>query len=61
MVIRYAAFDPNFDKYAIIGDDVVIVDCKVAARYRTIINSLGVDISEAKSHVSQHMFEIAKK
>ncbi|QCF24445.1 RNA-dependent RNA polymerase [Entomophthora muscae mitovirus 1] len=61
IVVRYAARNAKFDRYTIIGDDIVIRNDNVAERYKNIVNQLGVTISEAKSHVSPDTFEIAKK
>lgn len=38
-----------FKKYAVLGDDVVIADPKVASRYETLVQRLGVKVSAAKS------------
>jgi hypothetical protein len=35
--------------YVIVGDDIVIADLEVAQRYRELMNSLGVPISEVKT------------
>lgn len=51
----------NFDKYIILGDDIVINHDKVANRYKRIMRFLGVDISEAKTHVSKNTYEFAKR
>jgi hypothetical protein len=45
----------------LLGDDIVIANDKVAAKYKSIMNKLGVDISEAKSHVSKNTYEFAKR
>lgn len=51
-----------FRRYAILGDDIVIADSKVAALYEQALDSLGVDISRQKSLVSSTgSFEFAKK
>lgn len=47
--------------YALLGDDIVIADKDIAESYQEIIESLGVDISLAKSHVSHDTFEFAKR
>lgn len=41
-----------FDKYAVLGDDIVIWDTPTAKQYLKIMDSLGVDIGLAKSIVS---------
>lgn len=47
--------------YQILGDDVVVTDDNVAIHYKQILNHLGVDISDAKSHTSRNMYEFAKR
>lgn len=47
--------------YLILGDDIVIRGDDVAQAYKEIMQSLGVDISEAKTHVSEDTFEFAKR
>jgi hypothetical protein len=42
----------RFTKYAVLGDDVLICDRKVADQYTTILNSLKVSISSSKSLIS---------
>ena len=39
----------RFHSYALLGDDIVIADRRVAERYRRMVNMLGVSISESKS------------
>ncbi|ATS94399.1 RNA-dependent RNA polymerase [Erysiphe necator mitovirus 2] len=51
----------RFYDYAILGDDIVISHDQVAAEYKRIISALGVELSEAKSHVSKDTFEFAKR
>lgn len=48
--------------YAILGDDVVIGDRRVAAEYSSILSDLGVTISTKKSLISDSgSFEFAKR
>jgi hypothetical protein len=64
LVVQYAAFLEGFypfDQYILLGDDIVIYHDKVAKRYLEVINSLGVDISIAKSHESKETYEFAKR
>lgn len=64
IVIRYAAHLlglPKFSHYLVLGDDVVINNDKVAKQYKRLLTSLGVEISEAKSHVSADIYEFAKR
>jgi hypothetical protein len=42
----------RFDRYALLGDDIVIADERVAIRYAGIMDSLGVKISPLKSLIS---------
>ncbi|KAL0771687.1 hypothetical protein Bca101_036838 [Brassica carinata] len=42
-----------FLDYALLGDDIVIADCSVAKDYRSLLDALQVDISDAKSIVSE--------
>lgn len=47
--------------YLILGDDIVIRGADVAMAYKEIMTSIGVEISESKSHVSNDSFEFAKR
>jgi hypothetical protein len=64
MVVQYAAYLNGkypFRDYILLGDDIVIYDTQVAESYLEIINRLGVDISTAKSHISENCYEFAKR
>lgn len=50
-----------FNGYCILGDDIVISNSDVAFHYQEIIKSLGVEISNSKSHVSKDTYEFAKR
>lgn len=51
-----------FSSYAVLGDDVVISDSKVASEYYNLLNRLGVSISRGKSLISSNgSFEFAKR
>jgi len=50
-----------FLDYAVLGDDVVICNKKVARRYLLIMERLGLKINLAKSLVSKYALEFAKK
>lgn len=50
-----------FTNYMLLGDDIVIADCSVAKHYREIMTSLGVSISNEKTHVSKDTYEFAKR
>jgi len=53
---------PNFDHYALLGDDVVIANEKVAKAYHQLMTvTLGVEINLSKSLISSHSFEFAKR
>lgn len=64
LVVQYAAYQHDlypFDKYILLGDDVVIYNDIVAKEYTSIIEKLGVEISKPKSHVSIDTYEFAKR
>lgn len=51
ILIRYAALnvgEKNFIDYLVLGDDVLIAHRKVAERYKTLIESIGVRLSLTK-------------
>jgi len=62
---QVAAVGPNtlFKAYAVLGDDIVIFDSRVAKRYHAIMLSLGVECNLAKSIISKDgvMMEFAKR
>lgn len=52
----------TFKAYAILGDDVVIAEGKVAGAYLQIMKTIGVEIGLAKSLVSRKgVLEFAKR
>jgi hypothetical protein len=55
LLIEYCAWAEGlvlpFLEYAVLGDDVAIWNEKVANRYRSITESLGIQISESKSYI----------
>lgn len=51
----------NFNKYCILGDDVVIADDLVAKEYLLLMQSLGLSINRQKSVESNKFTEFAKK
>jgi len=64
MIVQYAAYKENLyptNEYILLGDDVVIYNNKIALQYTSLIRSLGVEISESKSHVSKDTYEFAKR
>lgn len=48
-------------KYVVLGDDVLIGDHRVGVRYMEFIRSLGVEVSELKTHISSTTLEFAKR
>lgn len=66
LVVLYCAslcgHDPfKFSAYALLGDDIVIYDSSVAEKYREVIASFGVEISDIKSHDSESYRDFAKR
>jgi len=61
VIVLVAAENIHYSNYMILGDDVVIGDDSVAQRYREIMTTLGVDISEQKTLVSRDTYEFAKR
>lgn len=61
LAAKRAGLTTRFSSYVILGDDVVIANEAVAKEYRTIIASVGVSVSEAKTLVSMTTFEFAKR
>ena len=58
----YPGSKKRFLDYAVLGDDVVIADSRVAQEYRSILDTLSVGISESKSLVSHEgCMEFAKR
>jgi hypothetical protein len=65
-IVAFAAWRAglrNFNRYAILGDDIIIANSKVALEYLKILDTLGVKVGLAKSIVSKRRFvlEFAKK
>lgn len=58
---KRAGLPVTFSDYALLGDDIVIRNDAVAAEYRTLLSSLGVEVSVAKTHVSIDTYEFAKR
>lgn len=48
-------------KYVILGDDILIGDSRLGAKYREIMEELGVDIAPDKTLVSSEILEFAKR
>ena len=64
VIVQYAASLNGlipFTDYAILGDDIVIGNPEVAKTYREIIKSLGMEVSDSKSHEGLHLLEFTKR
>jgi hypothetical protein len=64
MVVQWAAYlcgIRDFQDYILLGDDIVIKNDIVAQRYIGLMRRWGVEISEAKTHVSPDTYEFAKR
>lgn len=61
LLVRYCARDMDFEDYAILGDDIVIVDDVVSKEYERVIQLLGVEISGPKSIHSPELFEFSRR
>jgi hypothetical protein len=64
LLVQYAAFLVGvypFKDYILLGDDIVITNDAVAAKYVELMTELGVGISPYKSHVSETTYEFAKR
>lgn len=64
VIVRVAAaradIEPKHVNYAVLGDDIVINNDKVAEVYLVIMNGLGLKISTGKSIISYRFTEFAK-
>jgi hypothetical protein len=56
-----AGYKKEFSHYAVLGDDIVIQNDKVAKHYLDIMETLGVCINPTKSVVSTDLLEFAKR
>lgn len=56
-----AGLTARFQGYVILGDDIVIANAAVYKEYRSILLSVGVDVSEAKTFESNDFYEFAKR
>lgn len=64
ITVQYAAFLVGkypFKGYILLGDDIVINDDNVAAKYCELMSAMGVEISPMKTHVSKDTYEFAKR
>lgn len=60
-LVRYAANDLTYKRYALLGDDIVICDDDVAKRLMAVYHALGVEVNLSKTLVSKDTFEFAKR
>jgi len=64
-VIYYCCRELNLkwadSKYCLLGDDIVIGDKRLAEEYLKVIKSLGLEVSELKTHISPVLYEFAKR
>lgn len=53
----------NFSDYAVLGDDIIIANSKVASAYLRFLSQIGVKVGLAKSIISKRemVLEFAKK
>lgn len=64
VIVRIAAARVGhnlYENYALLGDDIVIGDADVAESYKNILSILDIPISLQKTHVSDDMYEFAKR
>lgn len=61
LAAKRAGLTVRFSNYALLGDDIVIANDAVAKEYRAILASIGVSVSETKTHVSKDTYEFAKR
>jgi hypothetical protein len=65
VIVKIAAINANLAdsivNYAVLGDDIVINNDKVASAYVDIMSALGLEISMGKSVISNRFTEFAKK
>jgi hypothetical protein len=67
ILVQYAAYRAYgalrwFEDYALLGDDIVLADVKVAQEYLALLQVIGVEVGLAKSLISSNgSFEFAKR
>jgi len=64
IIVRYSAKTagvPYKGAYALLGDDLLITDSKLYARYKIVTEELGMELSKAKTFESNKLFEFAKR
>jgi hypothetical protein len=59
---RLAGLNPRaYTQYALLGDDIVLTNPLVADKYQYLMGELDVELSSSKTHMSQDMWEFAKR
>jgi hypothetical protein len=58
---KRAGYPITWDKYVLLGDDIVLSNEHIAKEYMTILDMVGVKVSETKTHVSNDTYEFAKR
>jgi hypothetical protein len=66
VIVQLSAFragiQERYTRYAVLGDDIVILDENVASHYLAVIRDLGVEINLSKSLINKSgYFEFAKR
>jgi len=65
LIVQFSSFRAGlpapFKDYRLLGDDIVIANDQVAAKYLEVMTELDVMISFTKTHVSTDTFEMAKR
>jgi hypothetical protein len=61
LAAKRAGLPITWEGYVLLGDDIVLANERVAKEYMTILDSLGVKVSETKTHVSNNTYEFAKR
>jgi len=61
LACKQAGVDWKQCPYMLLGDDIVIAHDAVAEKYKDLLSEIGVPFSLAKTHVSKHGYEFAKR
>jgi len=61
LAAKMAGKSIHFDNYILLGDDIVIGGKEVAIKYMELLTTLGVEYSPHKTHISDHLYEFAKR
>lgn len=59
--VRAKKLDTYQSSYKLLGDDIVISEACLAREYQAILAEIGVEISSAKTHISNCFVEFAKR